>query len=131
MNATWVKKLAFSALGCAMASGTFAMANSIPVSVDFSCSDGQGVKSAGGNLCSGGSGRSELRPSQSGHRDSRWFRYRNHQRSHFLNEFLWLRLDRGKGQSGIRSGIDWGNEHPDVSESELAISSRSRESISA
>jgi len=56
MNATWVKKLAFSALGCAMASGTFAMANSIPVSVDFSCSDGQGVKSAGGNLCSGGSG---------------------------------------------------------------------------
>lgn len=52
MNATWVKKLAFSALGCALASGTFAMAGSIPVNVDFSCSDGQGTLAVGGgNLC--------------------------------------------------------------------------------
>jgi len=48
MNATWVKKLAFSALGCAVASGTYAMAGSI--TVDFSCADGQGTGS-GGNIC--------------------------------------------------------------------------------
>ena len=51
MNATWVNKLAFSALGCALASGTFAMASSIPVSVDFSCADGNGTLKAGGNVC--------------------------------------------------------------------------------
>jgi hypothetical protein len=51
MNATWVKKLTFSALGCAMASGTFAMAGSIPITVDFSCADGQGTKTAGGSIC--------------------------------------------------------------------------------
>jgi hypothetical protein len=52
MNATWVKKCAFSALGCALASGTFAMAGSIPVNVDFSCTDGNGAVVAGGNICS-------------------------------------------------------------------------------
>jgi hypothetical protein len=51
MNATWVKKIGFSALGCALASGTFAMAGTLPVNVDFSCSDGQGIKVGGGNLC--------------------------------------------------------------------------------
>ena len=51
MNATWVKKVAFSALGCAVVSGTIAMAGPIPINVDFSCSDGQGTKSGGGNIC--------------------------------------------------------------------------------
>jgi hypothetical protein len=51
MNATWVKKLTFSALSLAMASGTFAMANSIPVNVDFSCSDGNGTQVGGGSIC--------------------------------------------------------------------------------
>jgi hypothetical protein len=51
MNAIWVKKLAFSALSCAMASGTIAMANTIPVNVDFSCTDGSGAKTAGGSTC--------------------------------------------------------------------------------
>jgi hypothetical protein len=51
MNAIWVKKLAFSALGCALASSTVAMAGPIGVNVDFSCTDGQGTKAAGGNIC--------------------------------------------------------------------------------
>jgi hypothetical protein len=51
MNAIWVKKLAFSALGCALASGTVAMAGPIGVNVDFSCADGQGTKAGGGNIC--------------------------------------------------------------------------------
>jgi len=54
MNATWIKKFAFSALGAALASGTIAMAGPISVTVDFSCSDGQGVKTAGGNVCTPG-----------------------------------------------------------------------------
>ncbi len=53
MNATWVKKLGFSALGCALASGTLAMATT--VTVDFSCADGQGTKPGGGNVCTGSS----------------------------------------------------------------------------
>src|SRR5271165_3076313 len=54
MNATWVNRFVISALGCAVTASTAAMAGSIPVNVDFSCSDGQGVKSAGGGaLCTG------------------------------------------------------------------------------
>jgi hypothetical protein len=51
MNATWVKNLALCALGCGMAAGNVAMAGPIGVTVDFSCADGQGVKTAGGNVC--------------------------------------------------------------------------------
>jgi len=51
MNATWIKKIGFSALGAALATGTVAMAGPIGVTVDFSCSDGQGVKTGGGNVC--------------------------------------------------------------------------------
>lgn len=51
MNATWVKNLAFCALGCGLAAGNVAMAGPIGVTVDFSCADGQGIKLAGGNVC--------------------------------------------------------------------------------
>jgi hypothetical protein len=54
MNATWIKKIGFSALGAALATGTVAMAGPIGVTVDFSCTDGQGVKTAGGNVCTPG-----------------------------------------------------------------------------
>jgi hypothetical protein len=65
MNATLVKKLAFSALGCALASGTVAMAGPIGVNVDFSCTDGNGTKAGGGSTCpSSGPGLVPLAPSQ-------------------------------------------------------------------
>jgi len=56
MNASWVKNLAFCALGCGLAAGNVAMAGPIAVTVDFSCADGQGVKTGGGNVCTGGIG---------------------------------------------------------------------------
>jgi hypothetical protein len=49
MNATWTKTLSFTVLAFAFAGGTAAIAASI--TVDFSCTDGQGTKSAGGNVC--------------------------------------------------------------------------------
>jgi hypothetical protein len=51
MNATWIKKIGFSALGAALATGTVAMAGPIGVTVDFSCSDGQGTLVSSGNVC--------------------------------------------------------------------------------
>jgi hypothetical protein len=51
MNANWMKKIGLSALGCALASSTVALAGPIGVNIDFSCTDGQGTKSAGGNIC--------------------------------------------------------------------------------
>jgi len=51
MNANWIKNLGMTALGCALASATVAMAGPIGVNVDFSCADGQGTKVAGGNVC--------------------------------------------------------------------------------
>jgi hypothetical protein len=51
MNANWIKNLGLTALGCALASSTVAMAGPIGINVDFSCSDGQGTKAAGGNIC--------------------------------------------------------------------------------
>jgi hypothetical protein len=51
MNSTWVKNLAFCALGCGLAAGNVAMAGPIAVTVDFSCADGQGIKTGGGNVC--------------------------------------------------------------------------------
>jgi hypothetical protein len=58
MNANWIKNLGLTALGCALASSTVALAGPIGINVDFSCSDGQGTKAVGGNLCSGGVGPS-------------------------------------------------------------------------
>jgi hypothetical protein len=51
MNATWIKNFALSAVACSLAAGTAAMAGPIGVTVDFSCADGQGIKAAGGNIC--------------------------------------------------------------------------------
>jgi hypothetical protein len=51
MNANWIKNLGLTALGCALASSTIAMAGPIGVNIDFSCTDGQGTKAAGGNIC--------------------------------------------------------------------------------
>jgi hypothetical protein len=51
MNANWIKNLGLTALGCALASSTVALAGPIGVNVDFSCTDGQGTKSGGGNVC--------------------------------------------------------------------------------
>lgn len=56
MNATFLRNLTLSALGCALAAGTSAWAGPIGVTVDFSCADGQGVKTASGNVCTGGTG---------------------------------------------------------------------------
>jgi len=51
MNANWIKKAGLTALGCALACSTIALAGPIGVNVDFSCTDGQGTKAAGGNIC--------------------------------------------------------------------------------
>jgi len=51
MNANWIKNLGLTAFGCALASSTVAMAGPIGVNVDFSCTDGQGTRAAGGNVC--------------------------------------------------------------------------------
>lgn len=56
MNATWIKSFALSAVACSLAGGTVAMAGPLGVTVDFSCADGQGIKSAGGNVCTAGVG---------------------------------------------------------------------------
>ena len=54
MNANWFMKIGLSTLGFALASGTVAMAGPIGVNVDFSCADGQGTKTGGGNICPNG-----------------------------------------------------------------------------
>jgi hypothetical protein len=51
MNANWIKNLGLTALGCALASATAAMAGPIGINVDFNCADGQGTKAGGGNIC--------------------------------------------------------------------------------